>query len=78
MSNTVEAISSAVPTPVVTTADARAAWPGDHGGSHTASTLKPDTENDGIAPAPIQPLSNRMLATFMQKDIELYGSMFGA
>jgi len=27
---------------------------------------------------PIQPLSNRVLATFLQKDIELYGSTVGA
>jgi hypothetical protein len=33
---------------------------------------------EAITPMPIQPLSSRMLATFLQKDIELYGSTVGA
>jgi hypothetical protein len=46
-------------------------------GGATAARHDGKSGPDAITPVPIQPLSNQMLATFMEKDIELYGSMVG-
>ncbi|HVZ10187.1 hypothetical protein [Rhodopila sp.] len=85
MSTTIGAIASALPaTPV--TIGATATTPGnaarerghlDDSGGPAGGDNDPGADGVGIVPAPIQPLSNRMLAVFMQQDIELHGSMVG-
>ena len=78
MSTNVGAIPPAVPATDVTTADAEPVSPPDRPEARSTAAAKQENDAEGIAPVPIQPLSNRVLATFMQKDIELYGSTFGA
>jgi hypothetical protein len=76
MSMNIGAIALTIPPPVsVATGSAQA---GTTAVSPPSPAPRPDSEAEGVTPAPIQPLSNRMLATFLQRDIELYGSMFGA
>jgi len=77
MSTTIGAIPSAIPAPRVATAVSASNETTGETSPQTQSPVKAEAQGDGIAPMPIQPLSNRMLATFMQKDIELYGSTFG-
>jgi hypothetical protein len=79
MSMSVDAVSLYIPTANPPKVDPAAAPTSDQASALTATTAKwqKESDKDGITPVPIQPLSNRMLATFMEKDIELYGSMFG-
>lgn len=78
MSITAGAVASVPPIaagadPVVTAASDHATPP-----AGAAGRSSPDVQSSAITPLPIQPLSNRVLATFMQKDIELYGALYGA
>ncbi|MBS0640884.1 MAG: hypothetical protein JSS43_13485 [Proteobacteria bacterium] len=77
MSTTIGAISSVLPTHVVAKAESGLVPSQAQGEVQESPAAKPDLETEAVAPMPIQPLSSRMLATFMQEDIELYGSMFG-
>ncbi len=80
MSTTIGTINSTIPPPAVLRTEPSLTITSEQDASSAAAAGTPalGTDRDAIAPAPIQPLSNRVLATFMQKDIELYGSMFGA
>ena len=90
MSTTIGAITSDLPPPGATqgTPALQPASPADATTEGTVPKAQPETAvvtgtsagpaAAAITPMPIQPLSNRVLATFLQKDIELYGSTVGA
>lgn len=74
MLTTVGAISSALPTPGAARAELEFAQ--TQAEPRKGPAVRPDPGMEAMVPVPLQPLSSRMLATFMQEDIELYGSMF--
>jgi hypothetical protein len=74
MLTTVGAISAALPTPGA--AKTEHEFSPAQVEPRKGSSVQPDAGMEAMVPVPLQPLSSRMLATFMQEDIELYGSMF--
>jgi hypothetical protein len=78
MSLTVEAIPLSVPSLGAANAGSGIVAAQAQPAAHADGKPRTASGADGITPVPIQPLSNQMLATFMEKDIALYGSTVGA
>jgi hypothetical protein len=88
MSTTIGAITSALPPSGVTKANSASPPVSSNNAATEGAASKPLSKSgsgpaDGagagaITPVPIQPLSSRVLETFLQKDIELYGSTVGS
>ncbi len=78
MSLTVEAIPLFVPSLGAASDGSAIAGARAQPAGHADAKATPASSAGDITPVPIQPLSNQMLATFMQKDIALYGSTVGA